>query len=70
MPKKIINEYSQAVFNLPWLVTEEEGLFSQEGLEVEFIHSKERDASLPPAAHPSQVDPFWRPGPFHFLKIV
>ena len=70
MPKKIINEYSQAVFNLPWLVTEEEGLFSQEGLEVEFIHSKERDASLPPAADPSQVDPFWRPGPFHFLKIV
>ncbi len=67
MLKKIINEYSQAVFNLPWLVAEEEGLFSQEGLEVEFIRSRERDASLPPEADHSQVDPFWRHAPFEEL---
>ena len=67
MPKKIINEYSQAVFNLPWLVAEEEGFFSEEGLEVEFIRAKERDASLPPEADPTQVDPFWRHAPFEDL---
>ncbi len=64
MAKKITNEYSQAVFNLPWLVAQEEGLFAKEDLEVEFIRSRERDSSLPPEADPTKVDPFWRHAPF------
>src|SRR5918999_5951520 len=64
MPRKITNEFSQAVFNLPWLVAQEEGLFAQEGLEVEFIRSRERDSSLPPEPDPAKVDPFWRHAPF------
>jgi NitT/TauT family transport system substrate-binding protein len=64
MARKIVNEYSQAVFNLPWLVAEEEGYFADEGLEVEFMHARERDASLPPEADPKKVDPFWRHHPF------
>ena len=27
--KKVTNEFSQAVFNLPWLVAHEEGLFAR-----------------------------------------
>ena len=27
--KRVANEFSQAVFNLPWLVAQEEGLFAQ-----------------------------------------
>ena len=64
MAKKITNEYSQAVFNLPWLVAQDEGLFAQEGLEVEFIRSRERDSRLPPESDPAKVDPFWRHAPF------
>ena len=64
MAKKITNEYSQAVFNLPWLVAQEEGLFAKEDLEVEFIRSRERDSRLPPEADPTKVDPFWRHAPF------
>ena len=64
MAKKITNEYSQAVFNLPWLVAQEEGLFAKEDLEVEFIRSRERDSSLPPESDPTKVDPFWRHAPF------
>jgi NitT/TauT family transport system substrate-binding protein len=64
MPRKITNEFSQAVFNLPWLVAQEEGLFAQEDLEVEFIRSRERDSSLPPEPDPAKVDPFWRHAPF------
>jgi NitT/TauT family transport system substrate-binding protein len=67
MVRKVINEYSQAVFNLPWLVAEEEGLFAREGLEVEFLRSRERDASLPPEPDPTRVDPFWRHAPFEEL---
>ena len=62
--KKIINEYSQAVFNLPWLIAQEEGLFAQEGLEVEFIRARQWDPSKAPIADPTQVDPFWRHAPF------
>jgi len=32
--KKITSEVVQAVFNLPWLVAQEAGLFAEEGLEV------------------------------------
>jgi NitT/TauT family transport system substrate-binding protein len=61
---KIITEYSQAVFNLPWLVAAEAGLFAEEGIEVEFIRSRERDASLAAESDPTRVDPFWRHAPF------
>jgi NitT/TauT family transport system substrate-binding protein len=64
MVKKITNEFSQAVFNLPWLVAQEEGLFAKEDLEVQFIRSRERDASLPTEADPTRVNPFWRHAPF------
>ena len=64
MARKITTEYSQAVFNLPWLVANEEGLFAEEGLEVEFIKPRERQAGLPADTDPRQVDPFWRHAPF------
>jgi NitT/TauT family transport system substrate-binding protein len=64
MARKIITEYSQAVFNLHWLVAQEEGLFAAEGLEVEFIRGRDRSADLPAETDPQQVDPFWRHAPF------
>ena len=30
MTKRITNEYGQAIFNLPWLVAQAEGLFAAE----------------------------------------
>jgi NitT/TauT family transport system substrate-binding protein len=64
MARKIITEYSQAVFNLHWLVAQEEGLFAAEGLEVEFMRSRDRSAELPAETDPQRVDPFWRHAPF------
>jgi NitT/TauT family transport system substrate-binding protein len=64
MLKKITSEYSQVVFNLPWLVAQDEGLFAEEGLEVEFTRAREWDKKLGPIADPLQVDPFWRHKPF------
>ena len=64
MLKKIRSEFSQVVFNLPWLVAQDEGLFAEEGIEVEFVRSNEWDASRAPIADPLQVDPFWRHKPF------
>ena len=48
--KKVTNEYSQAVFNLPWLVAQEEGLFAAEGIEVEFLRARQWDAQTRPGA--------------------
>src|SRR5918912_318511 len=62
--KKVTNEYSQAVFNLPWLVAQEEGLFAAEGIEVEFLRARQWDAQRAPEPDPTKVDPFWRHAPF------
>jgi NitT/TauT family transport system substrate-binding protein len=62
--QKITNEYSQAVFNLPWLVAQEEGLFAAEGIEVEFLQARQWAADRPPESDPTQVNPFWRHAPF------
>src|SRR5918992_260196 len=62
--KRVANEFSQAVFNLPWLVAQEEGLFAPEGIEVEFLRARQWDPSRAPESDPRQVDPFWRHAPF------
>lgn len=62
--KRITNEYGQAIFNLPWLVAQDEGLFAAEGIEVSFLRGRERDPNLAPETDPHAVDPFWRHGVF------
>ena len=64
MTTKIRSEYAQAVFNLPWLVAQDEGLFAKEGIEVEFVRSGGWDKSRAPISDPLLVDPFWRHKPF------
>lgn len=64
MPKKVISEYAQAVFNLPWLVAAEEGLFAKEGIEVEFLKGRLWDPKRPAETDPTKIDPFWRHAPF------
>jgi NitT/TauT family transport system substrate-binding protein len=62
--KRITNEFSQAVFNLPWLVAQEAGLFVREDIEVEFLRARQWDITRAPEPDPQQVDPFWRHAPF------
>ena len=62
--KRVTNEYGQAIFNLPWLVAQDEGLFAAEGIEVTFLRGRERDPNLAPETDPHAVDPFWRHGVF------
>jgi NitT/TauT family transport system substrate-binding protein len=64
MTQKITNEYGQAIFNLPWLVAQDEGLFAAEDIEVSFVRGRNRDPNLPPVTDPTKVDPFWRHGMF------
>jgi NitT/TauT family transport system substrate-binding protein len=64
MARKIRTELVGAVFSLPWLVADKEGLFSQEDIEVEFLPGRERDPNLALETDPSAVDPFWRHAPF------
>jgi hypothetical protein len=55
---------NQAVFDLPWLVARQEGLFAQEGIEVVFLPRTPWDAERPLETDPGQVPPFWRYTPF------
>lgn len=38
---KFVNEVSGPVFSLPWLVARDEGLFEEEGLDVEFVKAQQ-----------------------------
>jgi NitT/TauT family transport system substrate-binding protein len=51
---------NQAVFDLPWLVAQQEGLFAQEDIEVVFLPQTSWDAQRPPETDPGQVPPFWQ----------
>jgi ABC-type nitrate/sulfonate/bicarbonate transport system substrate-binding protein len=39
---------NQAVFDLPWLVARQEGLFAREGIDVVFLPQTPWDAQRPP----------------------
>ena len=45
MVKKVVSEVSGIVFSLPWLVARDEGLFAEEGLEVELVRARIRQQS-------------------------
>ena len=51
---------NQAVFDLPWLVAQQEGLFAREDIEVVFLPQTSWDAQRPPETDPGQVPPFWQ----------
>jgi NitT/TauT family transport system substrate-binding protein len=68
--QKVTNEFSQAVFNLPWLVAQAEGLFAQENIDVEFSRARAWDATCAPEADPRKVNPFWRHAPFEEQAAV
>ena len=58
--KTVTSIANQAVFDLPWLVAQQEGLFAQEDLEVVFLPQTPWDAQRPPEHDPGQVPPFWQ----------
>jgi hypothetical protein len=55
---------NQVVFDLPWLVARQEGLFAQEGIEVVFLPQTPWDAHRPSETDPGQVPLFWQYTPF------
>lgn len=57
MRKKIVGEYTWAVFSLPWLVARDEGLFAEEGLEVEIVEAGKVSRPPAPVVDLGLVDP-------------
>jgi NitT/TauT family transport system substrate-binding protein len=61
---------NQAVFDLPWLVARQEGLFAQQGIDVVFLPQTPWDAQRPVETDPGQVPPFWQYTPFEAQEAV
>jgi NitT/TauT family transport system substrate-binding protein len=61
---------NQAVFDLPWLVARQEGLFAREGIDVVFLPQTPWDAQRPPETDPGRVAPFWQYTPFEAQEAV
>jgi len=64
MLKQITSEYHQVIFNLPWLVAADEGLFEGEGIEVNFVKGGTQGADFRPQTDPNAVDSNWNHVPF------
>ena len=67
--KKVVSETSGAVFSLPWLVAKDEGFFSAEGIDLEFIesHSVKGDQHT---SNPEKVDPILGHTPFEDKQVA
>ena len=37
--KKVVSEISGTVFSLPWLIAQDNGLFTDEGIDMEFVRT-------------------------------
>ena len=53
--KKVTSEISGVVFSLPWLVAKDEGLFAEEGIDMEFIKAR-GSGQVDPVGDPEQVN--------------
>jgi NitT/TauT family transport system substrate-binding protein len=64
--KRIVTEGlgASAVFALPWRVGQDEGLFSQEGIEVEFVSNRSRQDFTGTLERPEAVDSIRTHAPF------
>ena len=62
--KKITTEASPNIFSLPYLVARDEGYFEAEGVEVEFVPSKEKPPTIKPIENPEEISSFGGPSAF------
>ena len=67
--KQVVSETSGAVFSLPWFVAKDEGFFTEEGIEMEFIesHSLKVDHRT---TSPEEVDPILGHMPFEDRQVA
>ena len=53
--KKVTSEISGIVFSLPWLIAKDEGLFAEEGIDMEFVRAQ-GSGKVDPVQDPAQVN--------------
>jgi len=54
--QKVVSEISGAVFSLPWLIAKDHGLFSAEGIDMEFVRTRP-SGTVPRTENPEEVNP-------------
>ena len=67
--EKVVSETNGAVFSLPWLVAKDEGFFTAEGIDMEFVesHSVKVDQHT---SNPEKVDPILGHTPFEDKQVA
>ncbi len=54
--RKVVSEISGVVFSLPWLVAKNEGLFADEGIDMQFVTAL-NSGRVTPTENPDDVNP-------------
>jgi NitT/TauT family transport system substrate-binding protein len=67
--KKVVSETSGAVFSLPWLVAKDEGFFTEEGIDMEFVESNSVKVDQH-TSNPEEVDPILGHTPFEDKQVA
>ena len=67
--KKVVSETSGAVFSLPWFVAKDEGFFTEEGIDMEFVESIAVKVDQH-TTDPKEVDPILGHTPFEDQQVA
>jgi len=67
--KQVVSETSGAVFSLPWLVAKDEGFFTEEGIDMEFVESNSVKVDKH-TSDPEEVDPILGHTPFEDKQVA
>ncbi len=67
--KKVVSETSGAVFSLPWIVAKDEGFFTEEGIDMEFVDSILIKVDQH-TSNPEEVNPILGHTPFEEKQVA
>lgn len=66
--KKVVSEISGTVFSLPWLIAQDNGLFTDEGIDMEFVRTLPT-GDVEHTETPEEVNPVLQHTAFEEAKV-
>ena len=66
--KKVVSEISGTVFSLPWLIAQDNGLFTEQGIDMEYVRTLPT-GDVEHTENPEEVNPVLQHTAFEEAKV-
>ena len=66
--KKVVSEIGGTVFSLPWLIAQDNGLFTEQGIDMEFVRTLPT-GDVEHTENPEEVNPVLQHTAFEEAKV-